>query len=271
MQVMNQAQSNARWGFWGTLLWGVVILLVLTLTQLVAIGIYLGVRFPQLEQSEIEKLLLRVTDLGDVITMSSFAVLMVCGLLILGIIKLKRGASIVDYLALKMFTLRQFFLWLGLVIIVVLGAEIAGNLLGKPDIHDFVLQAYSSAENLILFWVAVVIIAPLIEEIIFRGFLLSGFSATFPGVIGSVFITAAIWTLIHTQYDLFYLSVLFIIGLVLGFARLKTNSLLLVVILHALINFTSLTQTAMFLSDAEVEALSSRSSSALKTETTAVL
>ena len=78
--------------------------------------------------------------------------------------------------------------------------------------------------------------APIIEEFIFRGFLFTGLEKSRVGGLGAVLITAACWSVLHIQYDAYEIATIFVMGVGLGFARLKTRSLYLSILLHALNN-----------------------------------
>ena len=92
------------------------------------------------------------------------------------------------------------------------------------------------ATPFVLNFLMVVIGAPIVEELLFRGFLFSQLKTTKLGINGSIILTSLIWTSIHLQYDLFLLIPIFLIGLLLGYLMHKYNSLYLVIIVHALHN-----------------------------------
>ena len=92
------------------------------------------------------------------------------------------------------------------------------------------------ATPFILNFLMVVIGAPILEELLFRGFLFSQLKTTKLGVNGSIILTSLIWTSIHLQYDLFLLIPIFLLGLFLGYLMHKYNSLYLVIIVHAVHN-----------------------------------
>ena len=92
------------------------------------------------------------------------------------------------------------------------------------------------ATPFILNFLMVVIGAPIVEELLFRGFLFSQLKTTKLGIYGSIVLTSLIWTSIHLQYDLFLLIPIFLLGLFLGYLMLKYNSLYLVIIVHAVHN-----------------------------------
>ena len=92
------------------------------------------------------------------------------------------------------------------------------------------------ATPFVLNFLMVVIGAPIVEELLFRGFLFTQLKTTKLGVNGSIILTSLIWTSIHLQYDLFLLIPIFLIGLLLGYLMHKYNSLYLVIIVHAVHN-----------------------------------
>lgn len=81
---------------------------------------------------------------------------------------------------------------------------------------------------------AVVLAAPLLEELLFRGWLLHAWSRPPLGRGGAVLISAAVFTALHAgQYHAVQLGELFVFALMLGAARLHGRSLYLPLALHA--------------------------------------
>ena len=96
--------------------------------------------------------------------------------------------------------------------------------------------AFMLSEPLILGIISVIIVAPIIEEFLFRGFLYSQLARTRLGGWGSVCLSSLLWTIIHFQYEPLILMVLFIFGIFLGYIRMAYNSLALPIALHAVNN-----------------------------------
>ena len=96
--------------------------------------------------------------------------------------------------------------------------------------------AFMLSEPLILGIISVIIIAPIIEEFLFRGFLFSQLARTRLGGWGSVCLSSLLWTIIHFQYESLILVVLFMFGIFLGYIRMAYNSLALPIALHAVNN-----------------------------------
>ena len=75
---------------------------------------------------------------------------------------------------------------------------------------------------------------------------LSGIASSRLGGVVAVFVTAATWAIIHVQYDAYGITTIFVSGILLGFMRLKTGSLLLCVALHALMNVAATAEIPIF-------------------------
>lgn len=90
---------------------------------------------------------------------------------------------------------------------------------------------------LIINIIAVVILAPLYEEIIFRGVVYGYFKNTLMcGTMTSVVFSSLIFLSLHWYYDMLSLFVLFFISVILAYARALTYGILLPFILHSLMN-----------------------------------
>ena len=88
-------------------------------------------------------------------------------------------------------------------------------------------------------FISVVLVAPVIEEFLFRGFLYSQLRRSFLKDWGAIAVSSLLWTAIHFQYEIGILFFLFLFGLFLGYFRIKYNSLLIPTALHAVNNLLS--------------------------------
>ena len=105
---------------------------------------------------------------------------------------------------------------------------------------------FMRAEPILLGFISVVLVAPIIEEFLFRGFLYSQLRRSFLKDWGAISVSSLVWTAIHFQYEIGILFILFLFGLLLGYFRMKYNSLLIPVILHALNNLLGFLLTIYF-------------------------
>ncbi|MDE7416983.1 MAG: CPBP family intramembrane metalloprotease [Lachnospiraceae bacterium] len=82
----------------------------------------------------------------------------------------------------------------------------------------------------------VCIIAPIIEEILMRGFVLGGLKNTY-GVMGALFISALFFAILH--FNMVQTLSAFVCGIILGLLYIKTNSIPCCIIAHCGYNFIS--------------------------------
>ncbi len=123
--------------------------------------------------------------------------------------------------------------------------DLATYALGRDVVPPFIIDAYRAARTagaLPVLIIAVAIAAPLWEELLFRGFLFRSFAAR--GPYGAVVFTSLIWAAMHVQYDWFGIMQVFVIGLALGWLRLRSGSSLLTIPLHMAANLIALAETA---------------------------
>jgi membrane protease YdiL (CAAX protease family) len=109
------------------------------------------------------------------------------------------------------------------------------------------VDAYRSAKDagwLITLLLAIVVVAPVGEEIAFRGFLYRGLARQGSERL-AILVIALAWALLHIQYDLLGMVQIFAAGLVLGWFRWASGSTLLTTMMHVLINAEAMVETAI--------------------------
>ncbi len=79
----------------------------------------------------------------------------------------------------------------------------------------------------------VVVVAPVVEELIFRGLLFSGFRKNYNGFV-AVFMSALLFSLFHLNP--WQMPATFVLGLLLGWLMLRTNSILVAILGHSINN-----------------------------------
>ncbi len=83
---------------------------------------------------------------------------------------------------------------------------------------------------------AIVVMAPVGEEILFRGFLYHGIAVSRWGHVAAILGTTAVFALLPSQYYWYGIVSVAVIGLYLGVVRHQTGSVLLTMSLHAVAN-----------------------------------
>jgi uncharacterized protein len=139
--------------------------------------------------------------------------------------------------------------------VAILAAMIAiGNamswLAGRSIVDRFQTDIYHAANSvgqLPLLLVAVIVLIPIGEETLFRGFLMRGWLRSPRSAWPVILITAALFAIIHVQYDWFLIAQVFAFGVLFGWARWATGSTLLTIVLHALVNLEGMLETFLSL------------------------
>jgi membrane protease YdiL (CAAX protease family) len=118
---------------------------------------------------------------------------------------------------------------------------------GRDLVPSFQVEAYQSAKDagwLVWLLLAIVVVAPVGEEIAFRGFLYRGLVRPGHERLAIVAIALA-WALLHIQYDWLGMAQIFAAGLILGWFRWASGSTALTIVMHVLINAEAMIETAI--------------------------
>ncbi|HEV7514846.1 MAG TPA: type II CAAX endopeptidase family protein [Thermoanaerobaculia bacterium] len=223
--------------------WGLLATIGLALAVFVIYGLAQGAVlafFPRL---------LEGGNFGRAFTATTLASAPLGILLLLGFAGLRRGLSLRDYLGLRLPTARQALGALALLAVFNLSYDQLTRLLHRPLVPDFMLDAYRTAHGLPGLYLAVVVAAPVFEELLFRGFLLPGLRPApgAAGAIGAALLSSVAFALPHLQYDRFDMTAVFVLGLLFAGVRLKTGSTLLTIALHAITNLVATLEVAWVL------------------------
>ena len=239
--------QSAHWGLWGTILWGAFIAAVFTALQFVTViaGLIVRVAMNSLSEAEMQEALQASGSDGTLISLSTFVTTVFGCALVALVVKLKKGAVLADYLALQPVPPKPFALWLVALLVFAAAADALTAFIGRPIVPPFMQEAYVSADPVWMLWVAVIVGAPIFEETFFRGFLYKGLSATRLGPFGAVTLVSALWAAIHVQYDLYGISTIFCMGLLIGAARIRTGSLYVPIAMHSLASLIAITEAAL--------------------------
>lgn len=176
---------------------------------------------------------------GTLISIATIAAALVCGSLIIALVK-NSTSSLRDWLGLKPVSIKQLAFWILVLFIFSFLSNLVATYLQRDVVTNFVRDLYGTSSSIYLLGFAVVIAAPCFEELFFRGFMLFGISRSRLGVAGGILITALLWTILHQQYDWFVRGNILMLGIIFGYARHRSGSLLPSLTMHALMNAMAL-------------------------------
>ncbi len=239
-------QQRSFWGPLATILWGLFIALVLVITQAIVVIAYVTTKGIVLSR-QVSVAVAQLQYDGLLLSISTFSTAVVCWLAIIVVVKLKRGSRIREYLGLVLPSKRQLLVWFLIILGFVVFSDGLSILIGKPIVPEFMSKTYASLNSPWILWMALLVAAPLSEELFFRGFLIKGLSASVLRWYGAVILSSAAWAIVHQQYDLYGMVTIFSLGLILGVARVKTGSIILTMFLHSFCTLIAIAETLIHL------------------------
>lgn len=121
-------------------------------------------------------------------------------------------------------------LWLGVWAVYQVVAMTLHQFVDVP-VDEFV-RKMAGSKHLLMTFVAIVL-APVLEELVFRGYLFKAWRATKLGFSGTLLLTSVLFMLLHAgQYHPVLLLQLFVLALILGVARERTGSVTVPIAIH---------------------------------------
>jgi membrane protease YdiL (CAAX protease family) len=229
-----------RLGFWPTLGWGLLIFAITQAVGTIALAVWnVAHGAPALAIAGFD---------GAQIALTTLVINALQVALLVEVPRWRLGANPFDYLALTRFSLRNFLIGIVSIVLVVAAVDGFSHLVRSDTVTPFETDIFTSgrAEGwLTAVIVAVVLVGPIGEEILFRGFLFRGWvTPDWRGAI-AVVVIPLLWAAMHLQYDWFGISQVFLIGLVLSWIRWRSGSCLLTIVLHVLVNLVGMVEVAL--------------------------
>ncbi len=224
-----------------TLMLSTLVLLVFFVGQIVGIMLFAPNILPDGHLLDTASQIAMGSEHGTVISLS---VAFTCALLLITVcllIYLKKDSKITDYLALKGFSWQHLLLGIGLLIVFNIILEIVFRWFWIEPLL-FVDELYATAQPLWLLIVAMVVLAPIYEEVVFRGFMWIGIANSRLGFWGASMITSLVFAIIHLQYGIIEMSAIVVLAMLFSYIRAVSGSLLLVILLHIVNNAVAMGQ-----------------------------
>jgi len=241
------ARNSGPHQFWATFSWGVAISLVFAVVTVIVV---MGAMIAAMNERDINPrdhqvvvaLAEEVGGQGATLGLSTTVSGLAAGLLVLLAIRLRRGISVADYLDLRPVSWRLLGVWLLVAVVSSVIYDLVWPLFKVDAVPEFMLDAVRSGGRSPWLWMGVVVVGPVFEEVFCRGFLLTGWRQTILGPWGAVVLISLLWTLAHQQYGMMEMLWVFLLGIVLGAARLRTGSLWTPIAMHVLVNMGAMVQ-----------------------------
>jgi uncharacterized protein len=239
------AKKPKPWGLWATLGFSAIVFVAFLLIQTLVAAVMLSYQLSQNPSADPMLLASELATNGFLLALATICSAPLCTALIVVFIKLQKRVSVKDYLGLRKPTRRELMTWCLITVFAITIIDLLKSLVDRPLVPSFVTDIYETAYFLPALYLALIVMAPLFEEVFFRGFLFQGFKHSRLGNMGAIAIPAFIWALIHLQYAWYDIAGIFVFGIVLGFAQLKTKCIYVAIAMHALNNLLAVLQVTL--------------------------
>jgi uncharacterized protein len=247
--VHQTSVCGTPWGLWPTIGFTLVLTIIWVVTQSVILAAFfiatLGQRAAPRGAAALPEQFEKLAFDGTVFSVTTLATALVIPCFCLLFAWLRPGITVKNYLGLHRVSFKRILAWIGVSLGMAALLDVITLLTGRPVVPKVMIDLYESVQFEPLLWLAVVVAAPIAEEFVFRGFLFVGLRHSLLGSTGTVLITSSVWATMHMQYDLFSIASIALVGVVLGIARIRTDSLLVPISMHALHNLIATIEVAV--------------------------
>jgi membrane protease YdiL (CAAX protease family) len=239
--LSNMSTESPKESIWNTFFWLITILLLPQLVLIFLFGLYFEISEQNLSGNKTFELWF--TSVSTFLILTLLTPLITFPLLIKATYTKKR-ISCLHFWAIKPINRKELLKWL-LLGGVLWSTNFFIEYWLKIPIEPFMASAKGVMNNhimVILVFISVCLVAPIIEEIIFRGWFFKRVADSKLGDLGAIVLTSFTFSIVHTQYEHFMsLVMIFILGFALGLVRYKSNNTSYCIAIHILFNtFTTI-------------------------------
>lgn len=223
------------WGRFATLGLGAVALFAGQIIALAALTWYFGLsltRLPDLSSDGVAVvIIILVSTPIEVALLALFA---------------QRCGPVAEYLGWKLPRRADVIVGFITIAVFIALADLVSWLTGHGVVTTFQTDIYTTASAqgwLLLLWLSIIVVTPIGEETLFRGFLFRGWFREPKDAWFAIIATGGLFALLHVQYDWFVIAQVFCFGVLLGWMRWVSGSTVLTMMLHGFINFEGMIET----------------------------
>lgn len=238
--------KKTGFGAWKTFFLGILIMAVNLVVSIGITLVYIILTMNGDEYEDAPAIIQGMMSDGFYLSITIIGSAIASCLLIFLLVMFKKDINVKEYLGFIWVKKKAVVFSFLIVIAYIFLSDFITRMMGSEITTEWMEYIYVSSVWPPLLWMALVVFAPIFEEMFFRGFLFKGFVQSRLGPVGTIIITSAIWTVLHLQYGIFGLTSIFIIGIIFGIVRYKTGSLWIVILMHAFYNLIATVQIALY-------------------------
>lgn len=231
----------------GVALFGVITLLT-TLVQQASILVTLYDRTPELQGRSFdwnvvadpgytEKLAALAND-GDAVAKATLYGGIAGIVLVLFTVRLWKRKNFAPFLGMRSTSWKQSLIWTGVFLLLISATEVIARLFPAFQ-TDFVSKLLGSTTDFLPLFLGVGLLTPIYEELLMRGLLL-GSLRHIADEHTAVALSAGVFAVMHLQYPWTVLVLILPLAIVLGYARVRSGSIWLPMLLHVLNNVAAI-------------------------------
>jgi membrane protease YdiL (CAAX protease family) len=183
---------------------------------------------------------------GDALAFAFLFILPMIVAILAFVVKIRRRQSFFDYLGIRQVEKKALAIWLLYGIVFLIAAYVCDRFFNRPLIPEWMLTAYDSADYPWLFFFSVAVLGPLSEEFLYRGYVIKVWAESISGPIIGTVLLSLMWAATHLQYDLYDMTWIFLMGLILCVSRLRTNSIIPAFTIHMCWNTAGLVMLVLY-------------------------
>ena len=234
------SSDQQPWGRLATFGLGLIALVGGQIAALVALSLWFGRSLAQLPDFSGDGVAVSIIIFVSIPVQSALLYLMAS----------RPGGDAADYLGLKWPSPGELTFGIVATVALIAAGDALSWLLGRFIVTPFQSDIYRTATEagwLAALWFAVIVVTPIGEETLFRGFMFRGWLRKPSDAWPVILLTAFLWAIVHVQYDWYVIAQVFGFGVLLGWLRWATGSTILTMVLHVLINVEGMLETLISL------------------------
>jgi membrane protease YdiL (CAAX protease family) len=237
------ATERVAWSWWRLIWYSAIVGFVYIATQLVVIIPVVATAMTR-PHFDIKGWAYRAGSDGFILSLTTCAAALTC-VPLLGLLTGRRETRPWDFLGLRSCPTRHIILSCGAMAAFIAASDWVSVTVGRPSASPFMREMYASARFPTLLLVTLVVAAPILEELFFRGFLFGGLLACGAPVQVTVAAVSAAFAALHSQYDAYDVTWVFLMGLLLVGARVKFDSIVPCIAMHSIANAVAFVELAL--------------------------
>lgn len=242
-----ELQEPCPWGIWPTIGFSVVIFIVEMIIQVAVVMAFIIPAVVKDKNLDIKQFAESIETNGFCQSLVTFiSAPFVIGLILL-FAKIRKGITVKQYLGFNNPGIKSIIKWCLIGIGLIGISDTITYFLDKPIVPEVMVDMYKSSYFPPLLLLDVIIIASVLEELFFRGFLFVGIKNSKIKAAGAIILTSLVWSLLHSQYDVYGIFSIFLSGLLLGYSRVKSNSIYPPIAIHIIFNVVATTELLVYL------------------------